>query len=142
MIAPDNYNIETYYREINNALRDAFPSGPVRVGAEAPAFRLPSVDGATVELSNVLLNGHAVLIFGCFTAPPAVAQLPALESLHRSYAGRGISFLFVYTREIHPGENFAPHRSMAQCDAPAASSTRTASASPSAAARCSGERLS
>lgn len=110
----DTYNIETYYRDINDATRAAFPSTSPRVGEPGPAFRLPLVGGGTTALGDLLAQGHVVLIFGCFTAPPAVAQLPALESLHRTYGGRGFSFVFVYTREIHPGENIPPHRTMEQ----------------------------
>jgi hypothetical protein len=32
----------------------------------------------------------------------------------REYAARGVMFLFVYTREAHPGEHFPAHRSMEQ----------------------------
>jgi hypothetical protein len=32
----------------------------------------------------------------------------------RRYADKGIAFVFVYTREAHPGENFPAHRTMEQ----------------------------
>lgn len=32
----------------------------------------------------------------------------------RQFAAKGIAFLFVYTREAHPGEHFPAHRSYAQ----------------------------
>ena len=32
----------------------------------------------------------------------------------REYAGQGFAFVFLYTREAHPGENFPAHRSMDQ----------------------------
>ncbi len=115
MPTADEYNIDTYYREINFQVRETFVSDPpVRVGQPAPAFDLPLVGGGNVSLAELLRRGHVALIFGCFTAPPAMAQLPALETHHRTYGGRGISLLFVYTREIHPGEYFAPHRTMEQ----------------------------
>lgn len=114
MAARDDYNIDTYYREINYAARERFFDGPIRVGQPAPDFDLPTIAGARLKLADLLRRGHVALIFGCFTAPPAMAQLPALEAHHRTYGGRGISLVFVYTREIHPGETFAPHRSMAQ----------------------------
>lgn len=112
--SPETYNIETYRRDINYAAREAFPAHEPRVGQAASDFQLPLVGGGTVQLSSLLAQGHVALVFGCFTAPPAVAQLPALESLHRTYGGRGFSFLFVYTREIHPGESFSPHGTMEQ----------------------------
>jgi hypothetical protein len=114
MATADSYNIDTYYRSINDDTRAAFPRLPLRVGSAAPPFSLPLVGGGKADLQSLLDTGHLVLIFGCFTAPPCVAQLPALESHFRTYSGRGISFLFIYTREIHPGENFPPHRTMEQ----------------------------
>lgn len=32
----------------------------------------------------------------------------------REYGPRGVAFVFVYTREAHPGEHYPAHRSMAQ----------------------------
>ncbi len=114
MASTDGYNIETYYRDINDAARAAFPRGSPRVGEPAPDFDLPLVDGGNGRLAELRSRGHVVLVFGCFTAPPCIAQLPALEALHRTYGGRGFSLLFIYTREIHPGENFPPHHTMEQ----------------------------
>ena len=37
-----------------------------------------------------------------------------LEPMAREYEPEGFSFLFVYTREAHPGENYGPHGSMEQ----------------------------
>ena len=37
-----------------------------------------------------------------------------LEPMAREYGPQGFTFLFVYTREAHPGEHFGPHRSMQQ----------------------------
>ena len=110
----DAYNIDTYLREINDEPRRAFPNFPVRVGRPAPDFTLPLIDSGNTSLDELRGRGHVVLIFGCFTAPPSMAQLAQLESLHRTYGGRGFSFLYIYTREIHPGEHVPPHRHMEQ----------------------------
>ncbi len=32
----------------------------------------------------------------------------------REYAEKGVEFVFLYTREAHPGENFSAHRSIEQ----------------------------
>ncbi len=37
-----------------------------------------------------------------------------LEPMAREYGPQGFDFLFVYTREAHPGERYGPHRSMEQ----------------------------
>jgi peroxiredoxin len=113
-MAADPYNFDTYRHDINDPVRDAFHLGPARVGQPAPTFEMPLVGGGTITLPALLASGHAVLIFGCFSAPPCLWQLPAVEALHRVYGGRGFPFLFVYVREIHPGENFPPHRSIEQ----------------------------
>ena len=113
MSSSDEYNIQTWTRLSTDADREAFPSA-IRVGRAAPEFSLPTVDGGRVELAKLRGEGHVALVFGCFTAPPCLVQLPALETLHRTYSGRGVSFAFVYTREIHPGEALPPHHSMEQ----------------------------
>jgi hypothetical protein len=114
MSAPDAYNIDTYTRDLNDDPRRAFPTFPVRVGGSAPTFKLPLIDGGAIDFSELLGRDHLVLVFGCFTAPPSMAQMVPLENLHRTYGGRGFSFLYVYTREVHPGEYYPPHRSMEQ----------------------------
>lgn len=113
MASADAYNFETYRRDVNDELRLAFPVH-LRVGELAPPFRLPTVDGGVLDLSEQRAKGHVVLIFGCYTAPPCLAQLPSLEALSRLYGGRGVSFGFVYTREVHPGEVFSPHKTSEQ----------------------------
>jgi hypothetical protein len=114
MSRAEQYNIDSYKLELNDPQRAAFPNHAVRVGKPAPAFTFPTVDGDPLSLTELCARGHVVLIFGCFTAPPAMAQLGPLEALHRTYGGRGFNFVFVYTREVHPGENFPPHQSMEQ----------------------------
>ncbi len=37
-----------------------------------------------------------------------------LEPMAREYEPEGFAFLFVYTREAHPGEHYGPHRTMEQ----------------------------
>jgi hypothetical protein len=111
-MTPEQYNIESYYREVNEPARVAFWKGPTRVGQRPPSFDLPLLGGGSVSLEGLLARGHVVLTFGCFTAPPCLNALPGLEAIHQEYAHRGCSLLFVYTREIHPGEHIRPHRSL------------------------------
>lgn len=40
--------------------------------------------------------------------------MPALEDLAKRYADMGFAFVFVYTREAHPGEKIPHHSNMAQ----------------------------
>ena len=37
---------------------------------------------------------------------------PAMDDMADRYADRGVSSVFIYTREAHPGENYRHHRSM------------------------------
>jgi len=39
---------------------------------------------------------------------------PALEPLAEKYTDRGVNFVFLYTREAHPGEHFEHHRNLEQ----------------------------
>jgi Redoxin len=114
--AAEHYNITAYYREVNRAARRAYAAGALRAGMRAPGFRLPALDGQAADLDELLRGGHVVLIFGCYSAPPCVRELPEIERL----AARGIPgfrMVFVYTREVHPGEDlpqgrFPAHRTM------------------------------
>ena len=110
----DSYNIEHYARSISAPYRQAFRDLPVRVGTPAPGFRLPSTTGEMVALDELRADGPAALIFGCYTAPPCVSQLPRLERGYRELAPLGVRFALIYTREIHPGAYFPPHRSVQQ----------------------------
>lgn len=104
--ATAHYNIGRYYWSINDSARAAFRGTRLRVGDRAPAFALTSVDGDVVTLTDLLSSGHVVLVFGCWSAPPAVIELPALERL-RSVSDANCTWVFVYTREIHPSEETA-----------------------------------
>lgn len=111
------YNIDSYYREVNRDLHSAFPRFPVAVGGYAPAFELPTTEGTTVALDRLLSRGHVVLLFGCYSAPPCVKEMPEFNRLGRRL-GDGFRLVFVYTREIHPNESlpygfFPPHRTIA-----------------------------
>jgi thiol-disulfide isomerase/thioredoxin len=58
----------------------------------APAFRLASLAGDTVDLSA--LRGKIVILdFWEVWCGPCVAALPKIDSLHRAYAGRGVAVL-------------------------------------------------
>jgi Redoxin len=114
--AAEHYNITAYYREVNRAARRAYAGEALRVGMQAPGFKLPTLDGQAADLDQLLGDGHVVLIFGCYSAPPCVRELPEMERL----AARGLPgfrMIFVYTREVHPGEDlpqgrFPAHRTL------------------------------
>jgi hypothetical protein len=115
--AAEQYNVPAYHRQINRELRRAYAGQPLRVGEPAPSFRLPTVDGGQADLDALRRDGHVVLVFGCYSAPPCVRELPEIDALAAALHP-GLAMVFVYTREIHPNEDlpqgrFAPHESPA-----------------------------
>jgi len=86
----------------------------LRVGMAAPDFDLASVAGSRVQLSEVLRERHAVLVFGAITSPVTATNLPELNHTWEYFKWRGVQFLFVYVREPHPGEAYPHHASMDQ----------------------------
>jgi hypothetical protein len=114
--AAEHYNVAAYYREVNRAARRAYAGEALRVGMRAPEFRLPTLDGQAADLSELLRDGHVVLVFGCYSAPPCVRELPEIDRLAERQLP-GFRMIFIYTREIHPDENlpqgrFPFHRTM------------------------------
>lgn len=64
------------------------------IGKEAPAFRLTSVDGREVSLSDY--RGKLVVLhFGASWCPFCNAEAPHLESLWKAYADKGVQVLVV-----------------------------------------------
>lgn len=111
----DAYNFPAYYRDINLPARIAYRrTSPLHVGDEAPRFSLAQVGGGTFDLGKLLADGkHVVLVFGSYSAPPCVMEMPAIDELG-ARAADNVVFGFVYTREVHPGELLPPHASMEQ----------------------------
>ena len=65
------------------------PGGPVKVGAEAPAFAAETLDGERASLA--LLRGRPVLLNVWATwCHPCRQEIPALEQLHQAYGTRGL----------------------------------------------------
>lgn len=67
-------------------------------------------------LAALRRDGHVVIVFGCYSAPPCVRELPEISRL-AAERPPGFRFVFIYTREIHPNEDlpygrFAHHRSL------------------------------
>jgi hypothetical protein len=118
--AAEHYNFDRYFRPLNGPVRKAFRGSRLRVGDEAPEFEVASVDGTVISLAAMRNSGPVALVFGCWSAPPAVEEMASLEALSRGVAGEA-SIVFIYTREIHPDEDlfdeFPPvpaHRSLGE----------------------------
>jgi peroxiredoxin len=85
-----------------------------KVGAMAPDFTAPTLDGKAVCLSDFRGQRHVVMMTGAVTSPMCVFEIPALNQLKSDFENEGISFFLVYTRESHPAENYPAHSSWEQ----------------------------
>jgi cytochrome c biogenesis protein CcmG/thiol:disulfide interchange protein DsbE len=76
------------------ACGDAPGGGPVKVGAEAPAYAAETLDGERAALAQ--MRGRPVLLNVWATwCKPCQQEVPALEQLHRTYAPRGLQVIGV-----------------------------------------------
>lgn len=71
-------------------------------GDPVPPFDLPTLDGARFA-SDDLGQLPVLLVVGSRTCPVTESAGPRLIELHREFGGR-VRFVFVNTREAHPGE--------------------------------------
>jgi peroxiredoxin len=87
---------------------------PAKAGAPAPEFEAATLDGKIVCLSDYRGKRHVVIMTGAVTSPMCAFEVPAFNQLQQDYDGRGVSFFLLYTRESHPAENYAAHKSFEQ----------------------------
>jgi peroxiredoxin len=84
-----------------------FQSGPLEVGDRAPDFGPPTIDGQTVELSE--LRGQPVLVnFWATWCGPCIAEMPYLQA---SFEEKGAEVKFI---AINLGEDVGKVRQFAQ----------------------------
>ena len=73
-------------------------------GRPAPLFSAARLDGGTLSLAA--LRGHVVLLdFWAVNCPPCRIEMPALETIHRRYARRGLQVIGV--TEMDPARDEA-----------------------------------
>lgn len=102
----DAYNYERFRLETYDALEDL--PGP-EVGEEAYDFAAEGLDGRTERLSDY--HGRpVVLVTGSRSCPEYVGKIAAMNGVARRHPEA--AFLTLYVREVHPGKNAPPHRSM------------------------------
>jgi thiol-disulfide isomerase/thioredoxin len=78
------------------ALADEGPSVPtLAIGAKAPDFDLPGVDGRRYTLASFAEAKVLVFVFTANHCPTAQAYEERIEKLHADYAGRGVRFVLV-----------------------------------------------
>jgi thiol-disulfide isomerase/thioredoxin len=87
------------------------PEGP-RLGELAPDFELKDTDDKSWSLSD-LRGRPVILVIGSGTCPLTQGSLPGLIALHDEYKDR-CTWLMLYVREAHPGENMPAHHDYGQ----------------------------
>src|SRR4051812_6760719 len=65
------------------------------IGARAPDFRLPSVDGKTYTLASFRNARVLVIIFTCNHCPTAQAYESRISKLAKDYQGKGVAVVAV-----------------------------------------------
>ena len=89
------------------AQQDRFTAA--EVGARAPDFTLPTMDGDTSSLSQY--RGQVVLLnFWATWCPPCVHEMPSMERIYQDLRARGFVVLGVSV-DVDPGEPDAQGRS-------------------------------
>lgn len=71
-------------------------------GDHVPHFELPTLSGG-IFTSRSLGPRPVLMIFGSQTCPVTQSALPRLQNLHDEFGDR-VRFVFVNTREAHPGD--------------------------------------
>jgi hypothetical protein len=85
------------------------------LGSMAPDFKGEVLDGQSVRLSDYRDHKSVLIVFGSLACPPCVTNIrindPNLVGLYETY-GEAVEFLYLYTREGHPGSKIVPHTTM------------------------------
>jgi peroxiredoxin len=80
-----------------NAPGFADPPGlkPLAIGADAPDFRLPGVDGKTHSLKDYAAAKVLVVVFTCNHCPTAQAYEARIQKLHDDYKDKGVALVVI-----------------------------------------------
>jgi peroxiredoxin len=108
MLGFKEYNYPHFTREVLGEIETSF-SGP-KAGDRAPDFTAVALDGETVRLSDYQGKKDVLLVFGSATCPMTAGSIRGINELYNRFRGDDVEFLFIYTREAHPGERIPAHR--------------------------------
>jgi peroxiredoxin len=108
------YNYERFTRDVLADLTKPEKLSRLhpRPGECAPDFKLRSLDGDLIRLSDFEGEKNVVLTFGSATCPMTSGSLRGLKELHEEYEGDDVAFLFAYAREAHPGNELPAHENI------------------------------
>jgi peroxiredoxin len=78
------------------------------LGAAAPDFQLPGVDGKTYSLANFSDAKLLVVVFSCNHCPYVIGSEDRMIKFQADYAPRGVAFVAINSNETvgHPGDSF------------------------------------
>ncbi len=79
----------------SGALRGADDPKTLDIGAAAPAFSLPGVDGKTYTLNNFKAGKILVIIFTANHCPTAQAYEDRIMQLYQDYHSKGVEFVMI-----------------------------------------------
>ncbi|HEX8871305.1 MAG TPA: redoxin family protein [Candidatus Acidoferrum sp.] len=77
------------------ALRAADNPPTLAIGAQAPDFSLPAVDGKTYRLSDFQSSRLLAVVFTCVHCPTAQLYEGRIKKLVADYSGRGVAFVAI-----------------------------------------------
>ncbi|HUT57635.1 MAG TPA: thioredoxin family protein [Phycisphaerae bacterium] len=80
----------------------------LRLGAQAPDFNLPGVDGRDYALGDFKSAPILVIEFSCNHCPFVIGSEDRLKALHRKYGPRGVAIVAINSNETvhHPDDSF------------------------------------
>jgi peroxiredoxin len=80
------------------------------IGASAPDFQLPGVDGKNYSLADFKAAKLLVVVFTCNHCPYVIGSDERFAKIHADYAGKNIAFVGINSNELthHPDDDL-PH---------------------------------
>lgn len=107
-----SYNYDTFRKDVLTAdlARLKAGAGP-EPGEKAPDFKARTLDGENIRLRDYRGRKNVVLTFGSATCPLTAGSIHGMNELCREFRGDDVECLFVYVREMHPGDDLPAHSS-------------------------------
>ena len=80
----------------------------LQLGADAPDFRLPGVDGKEHSLESSKEAEILIVVFSCNHCPAAIGSEDRMIQLHEDYAPKGVAMVSINSNEDqnHPDDSF------------------------------------
>ncbi len=78
------------------------------IGAKAPDFKLPGVDGKDYSLGSFKAAKALIVVFSCNHCPAAIGSEDRMIRLSRDYKAKGVSMIAINSNEDkgHPDDSF------------------------------------